>query len=133
MTCIVIADCDQNVREQLRSIVLRSWPSAAIIGETSDHLTALRISATRLPDVVFLDAEMPGMDIANTLRLLASCALVVLMVKHDAEQLTRLQETGLAILTKPLFAADVTQFIKQLRDGGLRLEERRIDFQSLQF
>jgi len=58
---VVIADDRPRSRSGLRA-VLALWPEIQVIGEAADGQEAVRLLEQLRPDVVLMDASMPGMD-----------------------------------------------------------------------
>jgi diguanylate cyclase (GGDEF)-like protein len=56
---VAIADDDESVRLTLGSMLARA-DGLELVGEASDAPTAISLAATRRPDVVVLDFDMPG-------------------------------------------------------------------------
>ena len=58
---VLIADDHPRSRSGLRAI-LALWPQVQVIGEAADGQEAVRLVEQLRPDVVLMDARMPGMD-----------------------------------------------------------------------
>jgi DNA-binding NarL/FixJ family response regulator len=58
---ILIVDDQPRARQSLRAL-LSTWPAAAEIREAADGHEAVRLVRERQPDIVLMDARMPGMD-----------------------------------------------------------------------
>jgi DNA-binding NarL/FixJ family response regulator len=58
---ILIVDDQPRARQSLRAL-LSTWPGAAEIREAVDGHEAIRLVRERQPDIVLMDARMPGMD-----------------------------------------------------------------------
>ena len=58
---ILIVDDQPRARQSLRAL-LSTWPAAAEIREAADGHEAVRLVREQQPDIVLMDARMPGMD-----------------------------------------------------------------------
>ena len=61
MTRILIADDSLTIRDGLRGL-LETQPDFQVVGTARDGLEAVGEVTRLLPDVVIIDAQMPGMD-----------------------------------------------------------------------
>src|SRR5678816_738229 len=58
---LLIVDDEQLARQRIREL-LKDYPDCAVIGECSTGTEAIEAIRTTLPDLVFLDIQMPGLD-----------------------------------------------------------------------
>jgi two-component system response regulator DesR len=85
MRFLVIDDAD-HVRASLRA-VLELETGWRVVGETADPTAATRMAQRLHPDVVLLDAQLPGVDAVRLGQQLKKLAAVVLLTVHDNPQL----------------------------------------------
>lgn len=80
----VIADDDSVTRHLLRTLLRQH--NIEVVGEACNGKEALLRCAALLPDVIFLDINMEGMDGFETLRCLRESIpdLAVLMISSDS-------------------------------------------------
>ncbi len=94
---VLIVDDQQAVRRGLH-IRLSLEPEVEIIGEAKDGAEAISLAGSLQPDVVLMDARMPGMDgieATAALRAVArESAVVILSLDDDAKTRTRAKEAG---------------------------------------
>ncbi len=75
---VVLADDQRNVRESLKGLLPimtldgdeAAGPRIEIVGEASDGESAVRMVAECQPDVILMDARMPGMDGLEATRII---------------------------------------------------------------
>src|SRR5947207_1538357 len=67
MIRVALADDHELVRMGLRALIERE-DDLEVVGEASSGLEAIRLLASRHPDVLLLDIRMPGVDGLETLR-----------------------------------------------------------------
>ena len=94
---VLIVDDQQAVRRGLY-IRLSLEPEVEIIGEAREGAEAISLAGSLQPDMVLMDARMPGMDgieATAALRAVArESAVVILSLDDDAKTRTRAKEAG---------------------------------------
>ena len=65
---VVIADDSARARNGLRAM-LATWPECAVVGEAANGDEAIALVECLRPDVVLMDARMPGLDGAQATRI----------------------------------------------------------------
>ena len=94
---VLIVDDQPAVRRGLH-LRLSLEPEVEIIGEARDGAEAISSASSLQPDVVLMDARMPGMDgieATAALRAVArESAVVILSLDDDAKTRTRAKEAG---------------------------------------
>jgi DNA-binding NarL/FixJ family response regulator len=86
---------DQVLFRTALSALLASWAELEVVGEVADGEAALRVADKLRPDVVVLDAQLPGIDGIETTRLLrqAHPRTAVLLLSGFADEATRTAAT----------------------------------------
>ncbi len=82
---VAIADDHQVVRAGIR-VLLEQTPDIVVVGEAGDGAAALRLVDELAPDVLLLDAEMPGLtgvEVARQLQAAGSPVRVLVLSAHD--------------------------------------------------
>jgi DNA-binding NarL/FixJ family response regulator len=96
---ILLVDDQRNIRRGLR-MRLEIEPGMLVVGEAEDGAAALAMATLLAPDVILMDAEMPGMDgITATKQLCETacrCAVIVLTLHDDAGTRARAEAAGAA-------------------------------------
>jgi response regulator NasT len=101
---IILVDSDSGWRKNLKSILtkLGYW----VVGETGDGLNALKMVRTRQPELVILDAAIPGMDGFEVARIIHEDKLapvIVLASAYSQAIIEKAKEAKVsALLTKPV-------------------------------
>lgn len=91
--CILIADDHDLLREVLAAYIEDLWPRTRVLqaGRMDEALRILTPNGHRLPDIVVLDLEMPGMDnfegLDNLLRRSDEIPVVILSDEADRQQI----------------------------------------------
>jgi two-component system LytT family response regulator len=123
----MIVDDESHAREGLR-IRLRREPDVLVIGEFGDVESALEAMASDMPDVLFLDIEMPG---ANGFTLLeraksGQLPIVIFVTAYDQHAVRAFEARALDYLLKP-----VEQ--ERLRESLHRAREQLVSARSVEF
>ncbi|GAA0794241.1 response regulator [Spirilliplanes yamanashiensis] len=89
MIRVVLADDEAIMRAGLR-MLLSDEPDMEVVGEASDGREAVRLAAELTPDVVLMDARMPGLDGIGAAREIAAATpgvRVLVLTTFDEEVL----------------------------------------------
>lgn len=117
-TRVLVVD-DSGTQRTIIAKILRRSVFNFEIHEAGDGVSAFEAYADKPADIVFLDLNMPGLDGAQTMRLLRahnpSVRIVVMSGSQDA--LDRVRALGVdAALKKPFNAADLDVVVHRLFD-----------------
>jgi two-component system LytT family response regulator len=98
----VIVDDERLARDAIR-MRLKDEPDVELLGEAATGREAVKLIADALPDVVFLDVQMPGMDGFEVLDRVAPTWLpiVVFVTAYDRYALKAFETHALDYLLKP--------------------------------
>lgn len=126
MLKVFIADDDAGMRLVLKSII-DSSEGTEFIGEAADGEEAVRRCADLMPDVVFLDVEMPGINGVEAARriraFLPECALVF-ATAHGEYMPDAFEFYASDYLVKPFRTDRVRQTLRRLQKA--RLKEKTV-------
>ena len=117
---VSIVDDNEGIRSSLATLIRRA-PTLKLLGEYADAETAVKEIPTKVPDVVLMDINLPGMNgIEATRRLqewpetreIPVIALSAAAMLGDAK---RVQEAGFyRYLTKPVRVDDLARALEEL-------------------
>lgn len=98
----LIVDDEPLARESLR-LLLSRHEDVVIAGEAATGREALAMIARRMPDVLFLDVQMPAMGGLDLLRQLGACdsMAVVFVTAYDRYAIQAFERRALDYLLKP--------------------------------
>ncbi len=111
---IVLVDGDSSWRKNLKSMLtkLGYW----VVGETGDGLSALKMIRSRQPELVIIDAGIPGMDgfeVAKILHEDKLAPVIVLVSAHSQSMVEKAKEARVsALLIKPVDEAGLLPAIE---------------------
>lgn len=101
---IVLVDSDDGFRKNIKSILTKIgyW----VVGEARDGMSALKMVRSREPDLLVIEADLPGMDGLEVARILHEDKLapvVVIASKYTQTMLGKAKEARVAsLLLKPV-------------------------------
>lgn len=104
----IIVDDEPLARERVKTL-LREHPDVAIVDECANAAQAIVAIHTRVPDLAFIDVQMPETSGLEMLRELdpARLPLVVFITAHDQHALDAFRANAVQYLLKPV---DRTEF-----------------------
>lgn len=119
---IIVVDDHQIVREGIVAVLARE-PDFEIVGEGSNGAEALNLVRQRKPDVALLDAQMPGLSGAETIKAIAQISPrthVIVLSMHDSEfiVLQMLRAGARSYLLKGAKSGEVVQAIRDTVRGA---------------
>jgi DNA-binding NarL/FixJ family response regulator len=119
---LVLADQHLLFRQTLRHY-LEAEPGIRVIGETGDAFTLVSLVELRQPDVVLVDAALPGVELASTIRRVkATCSrprVIVLSMGTEPDTfLTAVRAGADGFLVKDIPASEVMEAIRRVAFGG---------------
>lgn len=103
MIHVLLVDDSADVRARLRRL-LCTQPDIAVVGEAASGREALRMIGVIKPDVVLMDADMPGMDgFETTIEVMVRSAMPIIIVSahevaSEADKAFRAMEAGAVAL-----------------------------------
>ena len=125
----LIADDEPAARRGVRQL-LAAFPEFAVAGECRNGAEVLAALESSVPDVVFLDIQMPGIDGFEVIRRrsVERMPAVVFLTAFDQFALKAFETEALDYLVKPVseerFAATMKRLAKRLSSPRLARDER---------
>jgi two-component system LytT family response regulator len=119
----LIVDDEPLARERVR-VLLRDEPDVEIIGECQNGAEAVECTKRLIPDVLFLDVQMPEMDGFELLQNLPAenLPVVVFITAFDQHAVRAFDAHALDYLLKPFKSARFKEAVQRTRD---RLAEKQ--------
>ena len=97
----LIADDEPLLRERLAAGLAQHWPQLELVAQARHGAEALEAFERELPDVVFLDVHMPGMDGVSVARAIGDRALVVFVTAYERYAVAAFEAGAVDYLLKP--------------------------------
>ncbi|WP_372759992.1 LytR/AlgR family response regulator transcription factor [Pseudoalteromonas sp.] len=125
---ILIVDDEPLARTRLRRLLIeQNWP---LHSEASNATEALALVNKSLPDLVFLDVDMPGisgLEVASELNKLPIAPAIIFVTAHPEHALEALQLNAAGYLVKPVSAANLQKVLAQIgRLNKVQLQKQQL-------
>lgn len=113
----LIADDEPLLRKALVRQLAQAWPELDVVAQARNGREAVALFEARLPDICFLDVQMPGWSGVDAARQIGRRAHVVFVTAFDQYAVQAFEHGALDYLVKPVEPV-------RLADTVLRLRER---------
>lgn len=121
----IIVDDEKLAREEL-GFLLRAIPEVEVVATGQNGLDAVKLVRSHQPDVLFLDAQMPGLDGFATVRMLEAKNIplpyLVFATAYDQYALQAFEVSAMDFLLKPFdplrLSKTVERAKRHLQAGG---------------
>jgi DNA-binding NarL/FixJ family response regulator len=119
---VSIVDDNEGIRTGLATLIRRA-PTLKLLGEYADAETALKEIPTKVPDVVLMDINLPGIDGVECVRMLKTnlpkLQVLMLTVYEDNDSLFKSLRAGASgYLLKRTASARLLEAIHEVNTGG---------------
>ena len=112
----LIADDEPLLRESLRSHLGRLWRELAIVAEARNGREAVELFDTHLPQVVFLDVHMPGLNGIEAGRSIARRAQIVFVTAYEQYAVQAFEQGAIDYIVKPIDAVRLADTVQRLKE-----------------
>jgi len=102
MTTALIADDEPHLARHLAASLQQLWPELEIVHVAEDGIDAAAAIATFMPDLAFLDIQMPGLSGLEVAQGIEGATRVIFITAHDEHALEAFEHAALDYLLKPL-------------------------------
>lgn len=118
---LLVVDDHPIVRDGIVGMIA-SEPGVEVVGEAADGAEAVRLARVLVPDVVFLDLRMPGMDGVSAIREFARLGIpsrIVVLTTYDgdADVLPAIEAGATGYLLKDAPRDDLVRAIRAAASG----------------
>jgi DNA-binding LytR/AlgR family response regulator len=111
----LIADDEPLLRERLALHLQTLWPELEVVAQARNGREAVELFDELLPDVVFLDVHMPGVNGIAAARSIARRAQIVFVTAFEHYAVQAFQEGALDYLVKPFDEARLADTVQRLK------------------
>lgn len=123
ITALVVDD-DQRSREVL-TLHLGAIPGIKVIGAACSAGEAITILMEKVPNILFLDVEMPGktgFDLVSDLRRLNIQTCIVFQTAYDRYAIQAIKSAAFDYLMKPIDPEELRELVTKYRAGKPQLQ-----------
>ncbi|NJD30390.1 MAG: response regulator transcription factor [Gammaproteobacteria bacterium] len=113
-TALIVED-ESVLRRELRELLAQLWPELELLGEAGTGIEAVRLLERRIPDVLFLDIQMPGMSGLDVARHVQGRCHVVFTTAYDAYAVAAFEAGAVDYVLKPVQAARLATAIERVK------------------
>ena len=111
----LIADDEPLLREQLLAHLARLWPELQVVAQARNGREAVELFDEHLPQVVFLDVHMPGMNGVEVACCIDRRAEVVFVTAFDRYAVEAFRHGAIDYLVKPLDIERLLDTVQRLK------------------
>jgi DNA-binding LytR/AlgR family response regulator len=111
----LIADDEPLLREHLRVHLARLWPELQIVAEARNGREAIELFDTHLPQIVFLDVHMPGLNGIEAARSIARRAHIVFVTAYEQYAVQAFEHGAIDYLVKPIDEARLIDTVQRIK------------------
>jgi len=115
MINILIADDEQPAIERLKDLIA-DYEQLNIIAEVNDGNKALEKIVSLKPDVAFLDINMPGISVFNTISSLQNPPIIIFQTAHSKYATEAFDINALDYLLKPISRKRFKQAVTKIKE-----------------
>lgn len=112
----LIADDEPLLREALARQLAAAWPELCIVAQARNGREAVRLFEAHLPDICFLDIQMPGLSGLEAARQIGRRAHLVFVTAYDSYAVQAFEQGVLDYLVKPVEAARLADTVARLKE-----------------
>jgi DNA-binding LytR/AlgR family response regulator len=111
----IIAEDEAVLREQLRTQLAALWPELLIIAEAGDGIAAMRAIEAEVPDILFLDIQMPGLSGLDVAQQANSRCHVVFVTAYDRYAIAAFEQGAVDYVMKPFGPGRLASTVARLK------------------
>jgi DNA-binding LytR/AlgR family response regulator len=112
----LIADDEPLLREALVRQLAQTWPELEVVAQARNGREAVLQFESLLPDVCFLDVQMPGMSGVDVARRIGRRARLVFVTAYDRYAVQAFTEGAIDYLVKPVDPARLAETVARLKE-----------------
>jgi len=111
----LIADDEEVLLQEIKGMLNRLWPELEIIAMAKNGIEAVDMIQRLLPDVAFLDIQMPGMTGVEVARQTAGLTKVVFVTAYDQFAVQAFENETVDYILKPVMEDRLGRTIGRLK------------------
>jgi len=98
----ILAEDEKVLRDELRQRLGELWPELIVVGEAGTGIEALQLLEKQMPDLMFLDIQMPGLTGLEVAHQAQGRCHIVFVTAYDAYAVAAFETGALDYVLKPL-------------------------------
>jgi DNA-binding LytR/AlgR family response regulator len=118
MTTAVLVDDEPNLTDYLARKLQNAWPELEIIGTAVNGRQALTLCEELVPDIVFLDIQMPGLNGLQVAERLDPEVRVVFVTAYDDYAVKAFETSAVDYLMKPVDDKRLSRTVERLKQAA---------------
>jgi len=111
----IIADDEALLAEDLRRRLARLWPELEIAAVLHDGIAAQQALTSLLPDIAFLDIQMPGLSGLAAARSAPPSCRIVFVTAYDEHAVAAFEQAAVDYLLKPASDERLARCVERLQ------------------
>ena len=112
----IIAEDEPLLRDEIVDALGTLWPGLQIIARVGDGIAALRELERQLPEILFLDIEMPGMTGLEVARQVNGRCHIVFITAYDQHAVEAFEQGAADYVLKPVSLARMATTVSRLKE-----------------
>ena len=124
----IVAEDEGVLRVQMREMLGQVWPELDVVALVEDGVKAAQAIEKHLPDVLFLDIQMPGMSGLDVARLASGRCHVVFVTAFDQHAVAAFEHGAADYVMKPVSASRLFTACERVRQ---RLSSKPVNLDEL--
>lgn len=112
----LIADDEPLLRERLLGLLGKLWPELRVVAQARHGGEAVEMFDDLLPQVVFLDVHMPGMNGIEAARCIGERAHIVFVTAFEKYAVQAFEQGAIDYIVKPLDEGRLADTVHRLRE-----------------
>ena len=112
----IIAEDEPVLRDELAELLRSLWPDLDIVALTGDGIATLRALDEHVPDVLFLDIQMPGLTGLEVARHVNGRCHVVFVTAFDQHAVAAFEQGAADYVLKPASPARLAITVSRLKE-----------------
>jgi len=111
----VVAEDEPVLRSELKEMLAKLWPELVICAEAGDGIEALQALSKHVPNIMFLDIQMPGMSGLEVAKQASGKCHVVFVTAFDKYAVAAFEQGALDYVMKPFSLPRLATTVARLR------------------
>src|SRR5688572_6041527 len=126
----LIADDEPLLRDALARLLATAWPELQIVAQARNGREAIDLFDAHLPNVCFLDVQMPGKTGVEAAQHIGRRAHLVFVTAYDQYAVQAFAQGVLDYLVKPVEPARLAETVARLQER-LRASQPALNTEAL--